>query len=355
MVDFQVNYEAGKRLRWGETLYRVDDGHYMFKYLPSSAYLYLPLSYFPLPLAKTFWYALIVVCSVSVFILSFRLFPSGKKRPLMIFLFPPLILAKYFFREIDLGQINAFVTVILLFMVWLLASPGNKTSLQKEGAAGFLWGLSMALKPYTVIFFPYFIIKKKWRILAGGFFVLGLALLSPILYYGWKGNLLVLIEWASTLSQSTPHLFTSWDNISIIGFFSKWTGNQSISSVLAAGVIGILAVWFLVLIHQGRKIHRNTVMECAFLLGCIPLVSPLGWDYNLLMAALAIVILIIRWNAFSSPWKILLALNFAVIGLSFYDLMGKSLYAKFMNWSILTLNFLLVLGYLSFLRLKKFC
>ncbi len=44
MIDFEVNYEAGKRLRLAETPYRFEDGHYMFKYLPSSALLYLPLS-----------------------------------------------------------------------------------------------------------------------------------------------------------------------------------------------------------------------------------------------------------------------------------------------------------------------
>ena len=27
MVDFEVNYTAGKRLTWGETLYRVNDGN----------------------------------------------------------------------------------------------------------------------------------------------------------------------------------------------------------------------------------------------------------------------------------------------------------------------------------------
>jgi hypothetical protein len=36
MVDFRVNYQAGARLAAGEPLYRVEDGHFMFKYLPFS-------------------------------------------------------------------------------------------------------------------------------------------------------------------------------------------------------------------------------------------------------------------------------------------------------------------------------
>jgi len=42
MVDFQVNYEAGQRIRGGETLYRIEDGHYQFKYPPFSSFLIRP-------------------------------------------------------------------------------------------------------------------------------------------------------------------------------------------------------------------------------------------------------------------------------------------------------------------------
>ena len=42
MRDFEVNFRAAERLRAGESLYQTSDGHYMFKYFPSSALLYVP-------------------------------------------------------------------------------------------------------------------------------------------------------------------------------------------------------------------------------------------------------------------------------------------------------------------------
>jgi len=42
MIDFEVNYTAGKRLKWGETLYRVEDEHYMFKYPPRQHFFMFP-------------------------------------------------------------------------------------------------------------------------------------------------------------------------------------------------------------------------------------------------------------------------------------------------------------------------
>src|SRR5579884_3433367 len=69
MSDFAVNYRAGHRLWAGETLYQTTDGHWMFKYLPVSAVLYLPFAALPLPFAKGLWFAL----SLGALVWSFQL------------------------------------------------------------------------------------------------------------------------------------------------------------------------------------------------------------------------------------------------------------------------------------------
>lgn len=346
MEDFEVNFEAGKRIRWGETLYRYEDEHFMFKYLPCSAILYAPLTSFPLPFAKAIWYLLVVTCSVLLFYFSHKLISSSRKTNAFLMVLPPLIMAKYFFREIELGQINALVTVILLLMIW---------QLEKDIFSGCLWGLATALKPYAFIFFPYFIIKRKWKALLSGMVFILLSLLAPSLYYGFEGNLIVLKEWYLTLSQSTPRLLSTWDNVSLIGFFVKWTGNQTLSVILFGFSTGILGLLVLVLVLKGHKVPRAEVLECAVLLVCIPLVSPLGWDYTLIMSVLGVTILVYNITNFSKLWKIILLVNFFIIAFSIYDIMGRELYGRFMTWSLPTLNFLLITGYLASLRIKKIC
>lgn len=355
MEDFEVNHKAGKRLLWGETLYRFEDEHFMFKYFPCSALLYVPISYLPLPVAKAIWYLLVVFCSVLLFYFSHRLvYPSENINRFLIIL-PPLILARYFFREIELGQINALVTVVLVLMVWLMSSGTYKTFQKREFFSGCLWGLATALKPYAFIFFPYLIIKKKWRAVFSGFVFLVLALMAPSLYYGFEGNFKVLKEWYSTLSQSTPRLLSTWDNVSLIGFFTKWMGNQALSLIAAGFVIAILGLLVLILVYKGNNIPRAEVLDSSILLICIPLVSPLGWDYTLLMSVLGVTILVYNMRNFSKFWKIVLLFNFFIIAFSIYDVMGRELYGKFMTWSIPTLSFLLIIGFLASLRLKKIC
>ena len=350
MVDFEVNLRAAQRLQLGETLYRLADEHYQFKYMPISSFLYLPLTHFPLDLAKGFWFFFIVSSSIGLVILSNKLVAPKTNPYRLLKLLPLLVLAKFFLREIQLGQINSIVTLILLAMTWMLTKDRDKGS---ETLAGLSWGLAVALKPYALIFFPYFLIKKKWRSLAYASSFLAVAFFAPSFYFGIKGNMTVHQEWISTFFKSTPTFLTTQDNVSIIAFFSKWIGNQNLVLLFTGLTISVLALLILYLILKGKDLHRTPVLECSVLLICIPLVSPLGWDYNFLMSLLGLTIVLRYFQNYTFFWKILLIVNLCIISLSLYDLLGRETYSLFMSWSVLTINFLLLIGYLSFLRIKK--
>jgi hypothetical protein len=354
MVDFQVHYYAGQRLCTGENLYQTEDGHFMFKYLPFSALLYVPLSYLPLGTAKVLWYALTVVCTVFLFAVSYRLARSSDQPAAYLAILPPLILAKFFFREMKLGQINTIVTSIMLIMVWTMRDERKLTS-RRQALTGGLWGLATALKPYGFIFFPYFLVKGNWRALLAGTGTILLSLMIPALFYGWEGNLLVHRQWASTLSQSTPSLFTTADNVSIMAFWVKWTGNESLSFRISGLLIVTLAFLLLAVIMRGRTFPNAAVLECAALLTLIPLVSPLGWDYTFLASVLAVTLLVHLFFVIPKVWRWLLVANFCVISLTIYDILGRTFYGSFMAWSVLTLNFLVVVGYLTYLRFSRAC
>src|SRR5262249_59265515 len=75
MVDFGVNYQAGQRLGAGETLYQTADGHYMFKYLPASALIYLPLGHLPIATAKAVWFTISLLALICSFVLVQNLVP----------------------------------------------------------------------------------------------------------------------------------------------------------------------------------------------------------------------------------------------------------------------------------------
>ena len=352
MADFEVNYKAGRRLWLSETLYRTVDEHYQFKYSPFSAAIYLPLSFLPLPAAKSIWYAIGLFSIACLLYLSSKLADRSGHQRLALALIPCAILAKFFLRELQLGQINALITAILVFMTYVLVKEETGFSARQEVSAGLLWGLAMALKPYALIFFPYFILKKKWQSLWPGFLFLALSLFVPTIFYGWSGNMVVLKEWSWSLSRSTPGLLNSQDNVSLLAFFVKWTGKQNLSVLLFAVALGSLALLVFFFIQKGKESSSPLLLDAALLLVLIPLLSPLGWDYTFLSSILAVALVVKDFDFFPRPAKILLVCNFLVIALSIYDILGRRLYAAFMSRSVLTIDFLILVAALFYLRFK---
>ncbi len=351
MVDFEVNRTAGRRLLVGETLYRTADGHYQFKYPPFAAVLYIPFALLSPTAARAAWFILMCAATAAVFVLTSRLASPGRTAAVL----GGLVLARYFFREIQLGQINVLITAGLLLMLRLLLGrvAGPPLRSRREAAAGIAWGFMSGLKPYALIFLPYFALKKRVLPLAGGAAFLGLAFLLPASYYGWPGNLTVHGEWFLSLSKSTPPLLTSQDNVSLLGLFSKWTGNAGASAAAYAGAIALLMAFVLWFVMRGRDIPRAAVMDGFLLLYLIPLVSPLGWDYTFLAGAPALILLLDRWKSLSPAARWLLGADCAIIALSLYDVMGRALYGRFMSLSVITLCYLALLPGLAYLRRRR--
>lgn len=348
MADFTVFYRAGGRLAAGELLYQPADGHFMFKYLPASALLFVPLARLPLDVAEAVWFALSLLALAWSFVLVRRLVPRPHVRYLL--LASGLVLAKYFLHELRLGQINIVVMTVLLLATRALA--GERTA-GRDATAGVLAGIATALKPYAVVFLPYFLIKRNWVACAAGVGVLALAVLVPALFYGVHGNTDLLRAWVATLSQSTPTLLTNADNVSVPAFFAKWLGASTPAFVASAIVLAALGLLMLMVILRGEGRRDDATLEGALLLTLIPLASPLGWDYTLLASLLAVALVVNAFDQFPRPVRVALVVNLAVIALALFDLMGRRAYATFMAWSVTTVNFLIVVAALAWLRLRR--
>ncbi|MCP2605660.1 DUF2029 domain-containing protein, partial [Candidatus Aminicenantes bacterium AC-335-O07] len=280
MVDFEVCYKAGKRFIKGEILYQLEDGHYQFKYPPFYSFIVTPISIFPLYFAKLIWYYLILIFIFFIFYFSYTLIPGNEKKWEVLIIPTLLILAKFYGRELDLGQANAFLVFLILTSIYY-------TIKGKEKIAGISLGLASAVKPYALIFFPYFLFRKKFKIffISSVFFIF--ALLFPSIRYGWQGNIELLKKWQYTLSLSTPKLFNSQDNVSFFGFFSKLIFQDRIDLIYISSLISIITFFVLFILIARRKINRITfLLDCSILLIYIPLFSPLGWDYIFLTSTL---------------------------------------------------------------------
>ena len=196
------------------------------------------------------------------------------------------------------------------------------------------------MKPYGLIFLPYYLVRARFVALASGLAVLVGAFLLPSAFYGFERNLALHREWFRTLSESTPSQLASADNVSLAAFLTKW----SLPPGLATWLVLALGILMLLILRRGKGPPHASVLEVGALLVLIPLVSPLGWDYQLLTSVLALTLLARHWTDFPRPSRLLLGATLFLIGFSIFDVMGRAAYEKFMGWSLLTPCFLLVMG-----------
>jgi len=349
MVDFAVYYRAGERVWRAQPLYQASDGHYMFKYLPASALIVSPISALPLEGAKAAWFVLTVAAAA----LSFKMARELARAPDRVYAWalPAAILAKYFLREFRLGQINVIVMAIMLGGIRAIATGERER--RRDIVAGVLAGLAAALKPYAALLIAYFVVTRRWRVAAVAAATLAAAVAAPALLYGVSGNLELLASWIRSLSASTPGELTNNDNVSVLAMAMKWAPTRTYALMFTAALLAALACVLAAVIARGRQRRDAVVLEGAMVLTLIPLVSPMGWDYNFVLALLAVTLIVVEFPSFPRAGQWILAIDLAIIGVVVYDLVGRRAYAAFMQSSATTVNFLLVLLSLAYLRLRR--
>jgi hypothetical protein len=84
----------------------------------------------------------------------------------------------------------------------------------------------------------------------------------------------------------------------------------------------------------------------------VPVLSPQGWDYLLLLSTPAILCLLDRWRETSPGWRVACGIGLALMSFTIFDLLGRSLYAQAMNLSVVTVGVMITIACVANLRLR---
>ncbi len=364
MNDFDVVHRAATRVLHTENLYNFEDGHYLYKYSPFFALLVAPIGLLPLSFASFLW--LLGMCVSLFFIMRMakQMIMGDKPPPGFFYILSLLLASKFLVREFRLGQTD-FVIILFIFLCLLFIERG------KEFVGGIFLALSVLVKPTALIFIPYFLYKKRFRVTGGTILMSLIFLLLPSLVYGFSGNMNLLLGWKEIMSASSPPLLAVDMNQSIFAFFYRLLtpapyevnilnlGYTIVNAIIYATVIGL----FLFLLFLNKKseavqasfVHNKESIEYSLLFIFMALFSPLGWFQNYSSAILAIMILV--YHALETKFKnkfvtIMLVLFFILVDVINFEMVGRrlndlSLYLSFITWGI----FLLIAS-LSKLRLS---
>ena len=329
MIDFVTWRQATVRALNAEPLYRPEDGHYQFKYFPLFAVMMAPFGALDEDTGKIVWFAASVGFLIALLRWSIALLPDRRLSQQVILWITIALMAKFYAHELLLGQVNLMLGALL--MGALVAITANRPLV-----AGGLVGLAVFIKPYALILLPWLLVTQGLAAAGVAAVVVMLGLVFPAVVYGWNGNLELLRGWMVTVMDSTTPNLLGNDNVSIAAMWAKWLGPGQLASALA--LLTIIAVMVLVVVawQRRRSVKAPAYLEWALLMLLMPLISPQGWDYVLLLATPAVVCLVDRWRDLTTTWRWGVGVALALLGFTMFDIMGRALYGQFMALSAIT-------------------
>lgn len=346
MPDYEVYRRAAARAARAEPLYRPDDGHYQFKYLPAFAVATLPVGLGHERVVRACWFAVTMLLLVVLLRTTVVALPEMRRSRAALIGATFVLLAKFYAHEIELGQVNILMTTLVVLAVVQIRA-------NREIGAGLLIAAAVVVKPYAVLLVPYLAARRRVGSLVGMAIGLGAALMLPALLYGFAGNLQLLGEWWRTVTETTAPNLMDFNNVSAASVFARWLGPGPTAQALAtAMVVALLAVAVAVFAMRGR-VGVPEPLEVGLLLTLMPLISPQGWDYVFLLSTLAVMSLVNYSDQLPRYIRAPVIAALLIVAFSIFDLIGRPAYQLFMRLSMITICYLVIIGGLVALRARR--
>ncbi|MDQ2918967.1 MAG: DUF2029 domain-containing protein, partial [Verrucomicrobiota bacterium] len=348
--DFGYFYSAANAMRHGEDIYRAAEGNYI--YPPLLAFLFQPLTFLPERGAMAVW---LVISAASIVTAVFIAANEAAMRWLPI---EPqfhrdhvwgiagialLLNVDKLHKTFGLGQTDSLIVLAgALVLCWMNRRPA---------LAGIAIGASANIKYLTLIFVPYFLLKRNFRAALSSIvsFVFFLAL--PAVEIGLERATHYAMEAFSALgrmigltsAKQTVQIFSvTWHrSVSITSAVFRLTRSQGLSDLLAVGLTLLaFAVIMAAIVFAARRngvrifdrdsaSERLVSLEWAVLIFLALAFSPQTSSRHMILALLIYVLAVAIY--FAQPARgprILLAVAGIIFALSLsFPLGGRSSHA----------------------------
>jgi len=345
LVDFVVPRTAAVRFLAHEPLYRPEDGHYQYKYLPAFAAAMVPFTWVSTEVAQATWFTLTWAMAVAFVRLSLYALPDRRLSSRVLMWLTALFCGKFLFKELAFGQFNLPVGLLMVGAV-IAAQQGRRLTSGVAVAAGVF------VKPYALVWVPWLVRTIGWRALASFTLVMAAGLALPVVSYGWEGNLTLLHEWYRTVTETTrPNLLVA-DNVSFASMWAKWIGPGPQATNLALGsAVTAMAAGALVMLRR-RQVAEPNFLEASYFGVLITLLSPQGWDYTLVLGLPGFMLLVDRWRDLSMAWRAIALAGFFLTSFTIFDLLGRTIYIRLVELSAVSVGAVLIAACLVRIRWK---
>jgi len=213
--DFDVYYDSARHYLNKEPVYVPHGGINEFKYSPLFALCYAPLTLMPKISALYLWSIFKLVCFFGIFLVLYKLkqisFLNFKDLLILIFLFA--VIGRYIIADFKLGQANVLLCFLMSMTMYFEIN-------KKYLPAAALLALSLMIKFIPLLFVLYYLLRRRFKLLAYTALMAAVFLIVPSFYTGLSLNLKYLHEWFLLLKSTPPVILYSVKNYSLLSYFS---------------------------------------------------------------------------------------------------------------------------------------
>ena len=287
--DFRVYYATGARFLDREDVYaRPDQAITPFKYSPTVAMLFAPLSLIEKHEASLIFFAINFLSVIGICFLSRRLVGTDKltyKQYWFLFFIPILFASRFIILVLDSGQVNLIMFLLVLLSIYFLER-------EKPLIGAPFLALSMLFKYMPIVFLPYFFFRKKYKFLTYVFLCLVVLCFLPSIVVGIDQNVAYLKSWIPSIVQGDSFEGGSWyDNKNqslysmVLRYVStfKTTRPAFFDLSFYQGLLGSLVlgafIYLPILFYRGN-VKDNNVIDYSLLFICMAIFNPNAWMVN---------------------------------------------------------------------------
>lgn len=355
--DFHMLYHTGKRFSEGAPIYTFEGKISYYKYTPFYAFLISFLARFSERAAASIWFLANIIFFLYLIYALKELIVEDKDKfqAYTLFYFLTIISSlRFIIGNFHEGQSN--ILMMTLFFVGLLFLERDR-----ENLASFFIAFSIMTKYMTVLFLPWFLLRKRFRLLVKILLFIVIFNLIPAISIGWKANLDLLKEGVSFLFKSSldNYSVTCYPNQSLLACLNRFLSQESFYKVnilyLPQKIVNLIFVCmaiflYLLAIFPGKKF----VYDFSLISICIALFNPNSWRYFyiwLLPAYMSLIYYLLKEKAKDKLVLSSVIISFICCSLPSEEIVGERLADIFEIYSCVTIGALFL--FFGLLRLKR--
>ncbi len=294
-ADFHVYHYTAQVLAergniYDDQAYRRD-GIANFKYPPIVGLIFYPLGFLNENSAAIIWYTLNFILILLFFYWSSRIVfvrPFNNRRKNWVYFLSFLFTLRIFAQNFDEGQVNILMMSMLAFALYLFQR-------RKRFTGSLALAFSVLVKYMSIIFIPYFLFKKKFKVVFYFCLSLFVLVILPAFFLSFDYNLSLQKSFIPFLCKTSLDFgsMSTHANQSLVALILRYFSNFTESSInilnLSKFHLGFLvgsAFVFLYLLtlcpsskyKKGDNFTR--VIDYGLLFVCAGLFNPNGWIHS---------------------------------------------------------------------------